>query len=27
LRDRSQLPPALSAKDLPGKWTQIFNIC
>jgi len=27
LSERSPLPPALSAKDLPGGRTQIFNVC
>jgi len=26
LSERSPLPPALSAKDLPGGWTQILNV-
>jgi len=27
LSERSPLPPALSAKDLPGEQTQILNVC
>jgi len=27
LSERSPLPPAWSAKDLPGGWTQILNVC
>jgi hypothetical protein len=27
LSERSPLPPALSAKDLPGRRTQILNVC
>jgi hypothetical protein len=27
LSELSPLPPALSAKDLPGERTQILNIC
>jgi len=27
LSERSPLPPALSAKDLPGGRTQILNVC
>ena len=27
LSERSPLPPALSANELPGRWTQILNVC
>jgi len=27
LSERSPLPPPLSAKDLPGGWIQILNVC
>jgi len=26
LLERSTLPPPLSAKDLPGRWTQVLNV-
>jgi len=27
LSERSPFPPALTAKDLPGGWTQVLNVC